>query len=225
VIRNPCARIASELQLFRGVSLRRVGVAVRDGRLRRLGPGDALVRRGAKLPGLCVLASGSLKLSVRVRPQTERVLGLVAPGESFGEAAALRGEPAPFDAVALSEAQVLAVPVAAVEALLRVDRRFACNLVERLAGEVLRLLAGIEAGMVQRAPQRLASYLCSLSGADDGLGWRVRLPVSKTMVAGIVGVKKETLSRLLRDLSERRLIAVSRRDITILDREQLAGLR
>jgi CRP/FNR family transcriptional regulator len=153
------------------------------------------------------------------------VLGLVGAAQSFGEAAALSGAAAPFDAVALSSTQVLALPVAAVDALLKVDPRFARNLIERLAGEVLRLLAGIEAGMVQRAPQRLASYLCSLSGSDDGLGWRVRLPVSKTMVAGIVGVKKETLSRLLRDLSERRLIAVSRRDITILDREQLAGLR
>jgi CRP-like cAMP-binding protein len=53
----------------------------------------------------------------------------------------------------------------------------------------------------------------------------VRLPVSKTVVAGILGVKKETLSRLLRDLSERRLIAVSRRDITILDRAQLADIK
>jgi CRP-like cAMP-binding protein len=49
--------------------------------------------------------------------------------------------------------------------------------------------------------------------------------VSKTVVAALVGVKKETLSRLLRDLSERRLIEVSRRDITILDREQLAGIK
>jgi CRP-like cAMP-binding protein len=45
------------------------------------------------------------------------------------------------------------------------------------------------------------------------------------VVAALVGVKKETLSRLLRDLSERRLIAVSRRDITILDREQLRGVK
>lgn len=197
----------------------------RHGRLVPLGPGEALVRRGGRLPGLCAVASGSLKLSVLAAPRAERVLGLVGAAQSFGEAAALSGAAAPFDAVALSSTQVLALPVAAVDALLKVDPRFARNLIERLAGEVLRLLAGIEAGMVQRAPQRLASYLCSLSGSDDGLGWRVRLPVSKTMVAGIVGVKKETLSRLLRDLSERRLIAVSRRDITILDREQLAGLR
>jgi len=45
------------------------------------------------------------------------------------------------------------------------------------------------------------------------------------VVAAMLGVKKETLSRLLRDLSERRVIAVSRREITILDRAQLEGVR
>jgi CRP/FNR family transcriptional regulator len=200
-------------------------MAAREARLVQLDAGEALVRRGAQLPGLCAVASGSLKLSVWARPRAERVLGLIGESESFGEAAALRGAAAPFDAVAMTQAQVLALPIQAVEALLRVDRRFARNLVERLADEVLHLLAGIEARMLQRAPQRLASYLCSLAGTGDPLGWRVHLPVSKTMVAGIVGVKKETLSRLLRGLSERRLIAVSRRDITILDRAQLASLK
>ena len=200
-------------------------MATRRARLVRLGAGDALVRRGAALPGLCAVASGSLKLSVWARPGAERVLGLVSAGESFGEAAALLAAPSPFDAVAVTEAQVLAIPVEAVDRLLRLDRSLARNLIHRLAGETLHLLAGIEAGMLQRAPQRLASYLCSLAGTGDALGWRVRLPVSKTVVAGIVGVKKETLSRLLRDLSERRLIAVSRRDITILDRAQLADIK
>ena len=224
MMRSPCVRIASGLALFRGVGERRVASAAREARLLRLGAGETLVRRGARLPGLCAVASGSLKRSVGARPRAERVLGLVAAGESFGEAAALLGAPSPFDAVAMTEAEVLAIPLEAL-ALLRLDRRFAQNLVDRLAGEVLQLLAGIEAGMLQRAPQRLASYLCSLAGTGDTDGWRVRLPVSKTVVAALVGVKKETLSRLLRDLSERRLIAVSRRDITILDREQLAGLR
>ena len=220
---NPCAGIARGLALFRGVSERRIAIATRGARLVQLRGGDALVRRGDRLPGLCALASGSLKLSVSARPRDERVLGLVAAGESFGEAAALRAEPAPFDAVAVTDAQVLAIPVESVRLLARRDAAFAASLLDRLASEILRLLAGIEAGMLQRAPQRLASYLCTLAGSDGAR--QVSLPVSKTVVAAMLGVKKETLSRLLRDLSERRLIAVSRREITILDRARLEGVR
>ena len=223
--RNACADIARGLALFRGVNERRIGSAMRAARLVSLRSGDALVRQGGPLPGLCALTAGSLKLSVSARPRDERVLGLVAAGESFGEAAALRAVPAPFDAVAVTDAQVLAIPLDAIELLVRRDAAFARNLLERLAGEILRLIAGIEAGMLQRAPQRLASYLCTLAGSDGAPARRVSLPVSKTVVAAMLGVKKETLSRLLRDLSERRLIAVSRREITILDRARLEGVR
>jgi CRP-like cAMP-binding protein len=226
VSENPCARVACGLALFRGVSERRIGAATRGARLVSLGSGEALIHRGEPLPGLCALATGSLKLSVSARPRDERVLGLVAAGESFGEAAALRAVPAPFDAVAVTDAQVLAIPIDAIQLLLRRDTAFARNLLDRLAAEILRLLAGMEAGMLQRAPQRLASYLCTLAGSDGGAAARrVSLPVSKTVVAAMLGVKKETLSRLLRDLSERRLIAVSRREITILDRARLEGVR
>ncbi|HEY7238834.1 MAG TPA: Crp/Fnr family transcriptional regulator [Burkholderiales bacterium] len=223
--RNPCVDIARRLALFRGVSERRIGAATRDARLVSLRSGDALVRRGEALPGLCALAAGSLKLTVSVRPRDERVLGLIAAGESFGEAAAVRDAPAPFDAVAVTDAQVLAIPLEAIELLVRRDAAFARNLLDRLAAEILGLLAGIEAGMLQRAPQRLASYLCTLAGSAGASVRRVSLPVSKTVVAAMLGMKKETLSRLLRDLSERRLIAVSRREITILDRARLEGVR
>jgi CRP-like cAMP-binding protein len=225
VSQNPCARAACGLALFRGVSERRIGIATRDAHLVSLSSGDALVRRGEPLPDLCALTAGSLKLSVCARPRDERVLGLVAAGESFGEAAALRAAPAPFDAIAVGDARVLAIPVEAIELLASHDAAFARNLLDRLAGEILRLIAGIEAGMLQRAPQRLASYLCTLAGSEGAGARRVSLPVSKTVVAAILGVKKETLSRLLRDLSERRVIAVSRREITILDRARLEGVR
>jgi len=225
VSRNPCATIARGLALFRGVSERRIGAAARGARLFRLQSGDALVRRGEALPGLCALAAGSLKLSLSSGPHDERVLALVAAGESFGEAAALCAAPTPFDAVAVTDAEVLAIPVEAIRLLVRRDATFARNLLERLAGEILRLVADIETTMLQRAPQRLASYLCSLAGSDGSAARRVNLPVSKTVVAAMLGVKKETLSRMLRELSERRLIAVSRREITILDRARLEGVR
>lgn len=222
--RNSFAEIARGLAVFRGVSERRIAAAVRGARVLDLRPNAAVVHRGEPLPGLCAVASGSLKLSLSARPGNERVLRLVAAGESFGEPAALCKVPSPFDAVAVVPTQVLCIPVQAIEALVRDDRRFARNLIDRLAEQGVRLASGLQAELLQRAPQRLASYLCSLAAAEQTGECRVRLPVSKTLVAGLLGVKKETLSRLLRDFAERRLIAVSRREITILDRAGLEGV-
>lgn len=222
--RNPCAQIASKLRVFEGVSARRIGAAVRRARVLDLRPGEALVHRGEPLPGLCAVASGSLKLSMSAPARNERVLRLVPPGESFGESVALRAAPSPFDAVAVGAARVLCIPVDSIDALVREDRRFARNLIDRLAEQSVRLACGLQMEMLQRAPQRLAAYLCSLPGEMEPAGMRIRLPVSKTLLAGLLGVKKETLSRLLRDFADRHLIAVARRDITLLDRAGLEAL-
>jgi CRP-like cAMP-binding protein len=71
--------------------------------------------------------------------------------------------------------------------------------------------------------QRLAAYLDSIAEPTPAPQvWTARLPVSKTVVAARLGMKKETLSRLLQRLVRRGLIAVAQRDITILDRAGLA---
>jgi CRP-like cAMP-binding protein len=195
----------------------------RDARAFDLSRGNALVHRGEELPGLCALASGALKLVVSLPHGGERVLGLVGEAGTFAEATALCRRPSSFDVVALADARVIALRVPAVEALEVAVPCFARNMVRLLAERALELQAELEAGLLQRAPQRLAAYLCSLAQPAEEGGWRVSLPVSKTVVAAMLGIKKETLSRLLRDLVERRLIAVSRREILILDPEALCG--
>ena len=52
----------------------------------------------------------------------------------------------------------------------------------------------------------------------------VHLPATKTVVAAHLGITKETLSRLLRDLSQHGLVAVARRDVTLLDRRGLSQI-
>lgn len=182
-----------------------------------------LVHRGEPLPGFCTLESGALKLVVALPHGGERVFGLVGVPGTFAEAPALRRKPSSFDVVALADARVIALPVPGIEALAASSPRFARAMLDLLAERALELQAELEAGLLQRAPQRLASYLCALARPSDGDAWRVTLPVSKTVVAAILGIKKETLSRLLRELVERRLISVSRREIMILDRKALCA--
>jgi CRP-like cAMP-binding protein len=222
--RSLSASLAAQLEVFRGVSDRRISAVARGARVLELRPGEALVRRGEPLPGLCAVASGSLKLSMSAPGRNERVLRLVPAGETFGESATLRAAPSPFDALAVAPSRVLCIPLETIETLMEEDRRFARNLIDRLAEQGVRLARGMQAEILQRAPQRLAAYLCSLAPADEGADARIRLPVSKTLVAALLGVKKETLSRLLRDFAERGLIAVARREITILDRAGLEAL-
>lgn len=185
--------------------------------------GTCLVQRGARLPGVFALAYGSVKLSLRGNDGEERVLHLVKPGETFGEAKALLGRPSRSDAIALSDSKLLVIPTAAIFQLMDREARFSRSVAMRLAERNDELLGELESAM-QRGSQRLAAYLAALESADGNGGAVVRLPVSKTLVAARLGVKKETLSRLLRQFTASGLIEVSRRDISILDRARLTEL-
>lgn len=121
------------------------------------------------------------------------------------------------------------IPAAAIFTLMDRDPRFARAVALLLAERTLEMLTEVESAML-RGAQRLASYLGALAESPEGNGngggngsTVVRLPVSKTLVAARLGVKKETLSRLLRQLAADGLIEVSRRDISILGRHRASN--
>jgi len=194
-------------------------------RLRTLQRGAIACRCGEPMPGILVVAFGLLKLALPRPESEERVLRFVGANETFGEAPALLDRPAPFDAAALSDSMLVVIPRAPVLRLLEHHPVVAQKLIAHLAEDYLSLLSELQALAQRNGVQRLASYLVSLAGPQRAAnGCQVRLPASKTTVAARLGVQKETLSRMLRGLSERGCIRVEGRVITILDRTRLSGL-
>lgn len=187
--------------------------------------GEAVVRRHTRLPGIFAVAYGTVKLALRGAEGEQRVLRLVSAGQTFGEASALLGRPADYDALTVGECKLVVLPSAQVLELSEQDARFSRNLMMVLALRTVDLLCEVRTATLQSGAQRLAAYLDSLAGANGAPGpLRVELPASKTLIASRLGVKKETLSRLLRQLSSEGMIAVGRREIAILDPQRLAAL-
>jgi CRP/FNR family transcriptional regulator, dissimilatory nitrate respiration regulator len=184
--------------------------------------GEVIARRGMPLPGVLALNTGCVKLSLRSAEGDERVLRIVAAGDAFGEPTAMLGKPCLYDAIALTDAKVVTIPVPSIFSLVARDRRFARFIVLALAARSYAVLAEFEAATTQRGAQRLAGYLESLQKRNGSRGPTVQLPVSKTVVAALLGMKKETLSRLLRQFTSDGLIGMARREISILDPQRLA---
>ena len=214
--------VVGNLRLFAAAAPSQVAALARHSWVLPARRGDLLARRAERMPGLFIVAYGLAKLAMRGRENGERVLRLVGAGQTFGEATALLGRASRYDALALVDAKLVVLPSASLFALVDREPRFGRALSRLLAERNFELLGEMEAATVQRSLQRLASFLGSLSGhaAETG-GHAVQLPVSKTVVAARLGIQKETLSRLLRQLARDGVIAVSRREISILDPVQL----
>jgi len=216
--------VIANLPLFWGVAAPILAAIARRCWVLPAPRGTTVAERGARLPGILALAYGSIKVALRRRDGGERLLRLISARQTFGESIALLGKASPYHAVALQDSKVVVIPTAAALALLESEPRFVRGLLTAIAERNVQLHAEIEAATLLNGTQRLAWYLNELAG-NGGVPTRsVRLPVSKTLVASRLGLKKETLSRLLRDLVDRRLIDVARREIAILEPALLGEL-
>ena len=95
--------------------------------------------------------------------------------------------------------------------------------IPNLYPEMLAALAPAVESMKNMTPQRLAAFLLRLSAQQ---GPQMELPSSQRQVAAHLGVRAETLSRLLSEWQARQWLRGERRHWTLLDTaplQQLAG--
>ena len=194
---------------------------LRGARARDLAAREVYVPYGARLPGFCFVERGLVVLWLG-RGKGKRVFRLVGPGESFCEAPALARAPSPFQVVAQKAARVLAVPAQDIEALAGRSREFNRALIALLAERVMLALGDLDASTVPAA-ERLRAYLASNAQRTASGAWHASLPVTKTVLAARLGVRKETLSRVLRSLADEGVIRLVRRGVVINDLRRLSS--
>lgn len=108
-------------------------------RLRRLAPGEAIIREGDPGRSLFAVHRGTLQAvrpEARLEPYTGlfwRPLADLGPGQWFGEASLLTGAPRNATVVALTEAEVAELPKEAFEASLRREPDLLEHLVDLMA--------------------------------------------------------------------------------------------
>ena len=217
--------VISRLQGFGGLSREELEMVAGYAQLGDYRRGATIVKRDGPMPGVIAVVEGSAKLALRRNGNEEKVARILEPGECFGLAAVLLERPCPVDVVALTNCVAAAIPPMPLQRLMQQHASFAVAMARTLAERVLELIGELEASVQQRSLQRLACYLDSRAEPAPEQGrWRVRLPATKSTIAARLGVKKETMSRMLRELSSRGVIAVAGPEIAILDREGLAQL-
>jgi CRP-like cAMP-binding protein len=217
--------VIARLPAFGDLSREELETLASYSHLREFRRGATIAKRGEPFPGVIALVDGSAKLAMRRNDGEEKVARILEPGECFGFAAMVLQRPCPVDVVALSNCVAATIPAMPVLRLMEQHAGFAVAMARTLAGRVLELVGELEACVQHSSLQRLACFLDSRAEPATEKGkWLVRLPATKSTIAARLGVKKETMSRMLRELTSRGVISVAGPEIAILDREGLAQL-
>jgi CRP-like cAMP-binding protein len=184
---------------------------VRRTRLIGLGTGEILFQRGEKTRALYLLVQGQLKLYRTSPDGKEVIIDLLEAGMTFGETRVFLEDPHwHVSGAALGEAEVAAVDLPTFLAVLRDSIDTSLLLLRRISERAERYVDDIERLALQGGACRVASYL--LGQLPPGRS-EYRLTVTKGLLATRLGLRAETLSRVLKLLSAEGMISVTNRSV------------
>jgi CRP/FNR family transcriptional regulator len=194
----------------------------------RLKKGEAVYRAGDRFSALFAIRVGSCKTTVLAEDGREQISGYHMLGDVIG-LDGIASDRHGCEAIALEDTEVCALPFDRLEELARVLPPLQHNLHQFMAREIGRdqhvmLLLGS-----MRAEERLAVFLLNLSDRYRSRGYSATefvLRMTREEIGSYLGLKLETVSRLLSRLQEEGLLQVQGRTVKLLDMpalRQLAG--
>ena len=211
------------IPLFQGLEDRALRALLTDASLKRAEDGTVLFIQGDEADRFYVLLDGWVKLYRVTDDGAQAIVTVVAPGETFAEAAMFASARFPVCAEAVGEALTLVLTKRAFTAALTADPQIALAMLAAFSLRLRHMVETIEQLQVRSTPQRLADFLVRHCGTSSGPA-SVDLPFSKVLVAQRLGMRPETLSRALASLRARGVVVAGNR-VTIADVGRLRAFR
>lgn len=215
--------LLARLPLFQELTPEQVAHIAAQTREKRLARGEMLFQKGDPPRGFHVIIFGQLKLAFPSSNGNEKVVDILGPKQSFGEAVMFMDRPYPVFAEAIADTLLLHVTKDAVFELLENDPSFSRRMLAGMAMRLHSLVQDVESYSLRSSAQRVIGYLlqhCPNEGKCAG-SIEITLPTSKQIIASRLNLTPETLSRIFHDLTEAGLIGVQGKQITINDLQRL----
>lgn len=203
--------------MFHEVSAEQIDRLAASAREKRLQKGEMLFQKGDPAKGFYIVVLGQIKLGFSSVQGNEKVVDILGPQQTFGEAVMFLDRTYPVFAQALTDTLLLHVSQGVVFELLETDVSFARHLLAGLSMRLHSLVQDVEALSLRSSAQRLIGYLLQQCGdcGDAAEQLQCELPTSKQIIASRLNLTPETFSRILHDLSSAGLISVHGRQIEI----------
>lgn len=193
----------------------------------RLRKGDTLYRPGTPFLALYAVHSGSLKSVLIAEDGNDQVMGYHMPGDLVGFDGIGNEDLYQCQTTALEDSEVCVMPFDRIERLGRGNPPFQHNVHRYLSREIMRQATAMLSLGTMRAEQRLASFLLDLSLRYEVRGYSSSefvLRMTREEIGSYLGLKLETISRLMARFQREGLIQFEGRSVKLLDRRSLKQL-
>ena len=215
-------QILTLLPLFVELTPEQIDQVVAGTREKRVGKGEMLFHKGDTPRGFFVVVSGQVKLAFPSSQGNDKVVEILGPRQSFGEAVMFMDRAYPVFAETLADTLLLHIAKKTVFELLERDSSFARRMLAGLSLRLHSLLQDVESYSLSSSTQRVIGYLLQHCDVQPSTGAvAIALPTSKQVIASRLNLTPETLSRIFHQLGEQGLITMQGKKVTIHDLQRL----
>jgi CRP/FNR family transcriptional regulator, dissimilatory nitrate respiration regulator len=184
--------------------------------------GQVLFDRGQPAQHFFIVLEGQVNLVLYSRMGEEKIVDILGPGSGFAEAVMfMEGAVYPVSAVAATDSQVARFSNREHLAVLRESPDTCLRMLGHLSQRLHMRLREIEYLTLESATHRLVRLIESRLPPGTEGATEVELQESRQDLASRLSMKPETLSRILRHLSDAGVIVVSGRRMQVPDRAKL----
>jgi CRP-like cAMP-binding protein len=193
--------------------------------LKKVPRGEFVFREGEPTLGFYIVRSGAVNVHRLTADGREKTIHIFRAGESFAEATLAEGTGYPAHASAVEDTVVAFVPRVEFLDLLKERPDLSLRMLASMS-QHLRVLVNALDDMTQKDVEtRLAHWLLQRCPRPlTAAPCEIRLDVTKTVLAGELRIRNETLSRALGRLKDHGLIETAGRVIRVLHPVRLGAL-
>ena len=213
--------LLAHVPLFNGLMAEEIGRIARGTREMHAARGDILFHKGDVCNGFHLIVYGQVKLAFTSPAGGEKVVEILTQGQTFGEAVMFMEKPYLVYAQALTDSLLLHISKSVIMEELESDPKLGRKMIAGMAMRLHHLITDVESYSLHSGRQRIIGYLLRDNMERNAHSLTVTLPTSKGVIASRLNLTQEHFSRILHELSEKGLILVKGRKISIPDVEKL----
>jgi len=214
--------------IFRGLDDTLLRRLARLSQTHRLPAGTLLFQQGEEGDALYGIAEGLIRVWVSGEGGKELTIGLLEPGDVFGEIALLDGLPRSASVEAVEDSLLVMVRREAFLPLVEGEGGLARHVIELLCERLRESTKRASEFAFLTLPARLALKLQSLAiayGRDEPDGSvRIGLKLSQSDLAQMLGVTREAVNKQLKVWAQEGLVHHEHGQFLIVDRHRLAAI-
>lgn len=190
--------------------------------------GTILYAENEPARGLFVVCTGQVKLSISSGSGKTLITRIVPAGEVIGLSSVLSGKPYRQTAETAAPSQLKFIRREDFQKFLEEHREVSFNIARQLIEECENDANQIRAlGLTNSAAERLAQLLlqwCEDSGQPSASGMRFPVAMTHEEISQLIGTSRETVTRLLKNFRERKILTVRRSSMTLHKKSDLEDL-